>query len=157
MPLQPAEVVEAVLRFGDGVKTALNLSRQVQLNQTKLRRCIHLNWTRWGADVLVVVGLDDDGLAEGERVGAKVWVVGDAAAERKKDNVMEVVAAAAAAVSPMPGTVVSDDTVAVAAAGVCVTDNGGVPMCCWIAGGTSIEVTTRALGSCSLTRICCCP
>ena len=79
-------------------------------------------------------------------------MVGDAAAERKKDNVMEV---AAAAVSPIPATVVSDDIVAVAAAGV--TGNVGEPMC-WIAGEASIEAMTQALGSCSSTRIyCCCP
>lgn len=48
------------------------------------------------------------------------------------------------------------DIVVVAAAGV--LDNVGVLMCCWIVGGMLTEVTTRALGSCSLTRIYCyCP
>ena len=105
-------------------------------------------------DVLVAAdGLDDDGLVGGEQAGALVGVVGGAVAERKKDNVMEV--AAAAAVSPIPGTVASDDIVVVAAAGV--TGNVGAPMC-WIADEASIEAMTRALGSCSLTRIyCCCP
>jgi hypothetical protein len=103
--------------------------------------------------VLVVEHVDgfDDGVAGCEWVGAKEEVVDDAgAAEKKKGNVTGVVVDV---VSPIPGTVVND-IVAVAAAGV--IDNVGVPMCCWIAGGMSTEVTTRALGLCSLTRIYCC-
>lgn len=77
--------------------------------------------------MLVVEHVDgfDDEVAEREWVGAKEGVVGDAgAAERKKGNVMGV----GDVVLPIPGTVVSGDIVAVAAAGV--IDNVGVPMCC---------------------------
>jgi hypothetical protein len=93
-----------------------------------------------------VDGLDDEH-AEAEWVEAKVGEVDDVAAERKKDSAMTIVVAV---VSPIPGTVASDDIVSAG-----VNGSVGVLTCYRITGEMSTEVR---MGSCSSTRIyCCCP